>query len=193
MRHFPIATLTTLFLASGCSLFFGNVRVDEKSDRYAIMDLSQLSGSSGKDWLRLERTPTKAGAAPVDEGTTDAAGDPVFSDFAFQNRKTAAIISLNTSCRPGESNAQDLKKQTRLLLLGLSGATEKAEKNLTVAGQEALETTVVGKMSGTRMRLRTVVLGQGKCQYDLLYVARPETFAEHEEVFSQFVASLKLR
>jgi hypothetical protein len=43
------------------------------------------------------------------------------------------------------------------------------------------------------MMLRTFVLRRGDCVYDLMYVARPDRFAENEQDFSRFADSLKLK
>lgn len=175
---------------TACSLFFGNIRVDEKSQSYAVMDVAQANA----DWKKLPRAAQTAGN---DAQQAEAAGDTVYSDLTFQSQKTHAIISINSSCRNSGDFAapttEDLKAQTKLLLLGISATGARTEQPVPVAEQTGLETTVEGKISGNRTRIRTVVLRKAKCQYDLMYIAQPAHFAASEALFSQFVASLRLR
>ena len=67
------------------------------------------------------------------------------------------------------------------------------ENPLTVQNVPALETTIRGKLNGESTQIRTVVLRRATCIYDLVYLARPEKFAENEADFSRFVASLRLK
>src|SRR4051812_36862304 len=76
---------------NGCTLFFGNIKpVDEKSNSYAVMDLSENQSV----WTRLDHQA--ASEAPSD-GTSSS--DPTGSDLAYQSKNTAAIISVNTACK----------------------------------------------------------------------------------------------
>jgi hypothetical protein len=172
-----LAAAALALFASSCALV-GNVKpVDEKSETYQVADLSQGMG----EWAKL---PPQAGGS----------SDTSTSDVAYQSQKTASIISLNSACRPTfETEHRDLKTFTNLLFLGISDVTQRDERDLTVESQPALETTLKGKLNNEEMMLRTVVLRRGDCVYDLMYVARPEHFAENEADFSRFVDSLKLR
>jgi hypothetical protein len=172
-----LAVFALLLLAPGCALV-GNVKpIDEKSETYQVDDLSKGLG----DWTKL---PPQSG------GSSDSSS----SDVAFQSQKTASIISLNSACRPSfETEHRDLKTFTNLLFLGISEVTQRNERDLTLQSVPALETTLKGKLNDEEMMLRTVVLQRGECVYDLMYVSRPEHFAENEADFSRFVDSLKLR
>jgi hypothetical protein len=172
--RFLILFLVTL---SGCALV-GNVRpVDEKSQSYAIADLSKQD----PDWKRLPASGTDS-------------GDGAASDVNYQSQKTASIVSLNSSCRPSfATESRDLRGFSEQLLLGISEVTQREEENLAVEGSPALQTTVFGKLNGEPVALRTVVVHRGSCVYDLMYVARPERFKEKEADFSRFVRSLRLK
>jgi hypothetical protein len=185
MRSALILLLPVLLLStSGCGLLLGNVKpMDEKSDRYRVIDLAKAD----RDWVKLE--PTKIEPAKEDGATL--MGNEV-TDLAFQSKKTASIISLNSSCRPKQENEEDLHEVTRLLLLGISDTSLHEEKTFTLQGVPALETTVRGQLNGESMMLRTVVVRKAGCIYDLMYISRPEFFQSQEPAFAKFAASLKL-
>jgi hypothetical protein len=188
---FPLLTAYAL-AASGCGLLIGNVKpVDEKSDHYGVLDLSKDKPSA---WTRLDPA----------EGEPDATRDPEttrteVSDVAFQAKRSPSIIALNSSCRPSTHKPEQgdekdqLRELTDQLLLGISGATQRVEKNLTIQTTPALETTLQGKMNGRPISVRTVVLRRNACVYDLLYMAPPTHFEENEKDFSNFVASLRIK
>jgi hypothetical protein len=174
----------TLFL-SGCSLFFGNIKpIEEKANDYGVLDLSKVSS----DWVKLD--PKSNSEAKDSTGIPESG----VSDVAFQSKKTASIISVNSACKVYQTHEKvDLAALTRELLLGISSITAKEERKLTIDHFPALETTVQGKINEENMMLRTVVLHRVNCTYDLMYVARPEKFNVKVEDFSRFVSSLKLK
>jgi hypothetical protein len=176
MSKLLVAAALALF-ASGCAIVGNVTPVDEKSETYQVVDLSK--GSS--EWSKL---PPQAGAS----------SDTSSSDVAYQSQKTASIVSLNSACRPTfETEHRDLKTFTNLLFLGISDITQRDEREFKLQGLPALETTLKGRLNNEEMMLRTVVLRRGECVYDLMFVARPEHFAENETDFAHFVDSLKLR
>jgi hypothetical protein len=178
-------------LLNGCALLFGNVGpVSEKSGRY------QVDGAPS-GWREL--SDEEKGAIGDDPDTNST------SDIAFQSEKTSSIISVNSACRPSldwdglvpeEKRAAEGKKQlrtfTKQLLMGIVPDGPSQEKDLTVAGETALETTMTGTLNEQTTKVRTVVLRRKDCIYDLMYVAQPERFDSEVDVFSRFVASLKI-
>jgi len=178
--------LLIILSVPGCGLLVGNIRpVDEKAENYKVIDL----GARNSDWIKLE--PSQEEQKHASDTATSLTE---ISDLGFQSKKTASIISLNSACRPTlENQEQDLRGFTQLLLLGISEITLREEKNLTLSGTPALETTVQGKMNNEPVMLRTVVLKKQHCLYDLMFVSRPESFQTHESDFSAFVSSLQLR
>ena len=172
-----------IFSLSRCSLFFGSIRpVEEKSTTYGILDLSKESS----EWVRLDKNRPSDSEAP--EHSESAA-----SDIAFQSRKTAAIISLNSACKNFQAGDQNLKKLTQELLLGISQISFKEEKERTLQNSPALETTIQGVMSGEKMILQTLVIKNADCIYDLIYITRPDTFSENKHDFDRFISSLSLQ
>lgn len=185
-------TLLILFLLllDGCStgqVLIGNVKpVDEKSESYGVMDLSK----GNPDWLKLDPKTEDTNPTPQDAATTSTE----IADVAFQSKSTAAIISLNSACRDSKDyENKDLRTLTHVLLLGSSDVTLRDEKEYSISGSPALQTTIEGKINGEKVMLRTVVIKRQTCVYDLVYVARPQTFDAHVEDFSHFVASLRLK
>lgn len=180
MRRCRIPFLLLFLLGtSSCGTLIGNVKpVVEKSQSYGVLDLSKAN----PDWKKL---PAQS---------QNAAGNPDLPDVAYQSEKTASIISLDSACRPTfATENRDLHAFTEQLLLGISDVTHRDETATTLQGAPALETTIEGKLNGENMALKAVVIHRAECVYDLMYVARPDHFAENEGDFSQFVASLRLK
>jgi hypothetical protein len=187
LTFFVLAPVVPLLGASGCSVLVGNVRpLDQKSETYGVMDLQK----SNPNWLKLDSST----------GDKHRAVDPTeVPDVAYQSKKTAAIISLDSACRNDPENPdEDLKAITNLLLLGISDVSLRQEEPITLMGNSpALQTTVEGRLTGDtqgkRMALRTIVMKRGHCDYDFVYMARPEKFNLEEPDFAQFVASLRVK
>jgi hypothetical protein len=172
---------------SGCGLLLGNVKSsEEKSESYGVMDLS----ATHPDWQRLD--PAAVGETKKGSPEENSSG---ISDVVYQSKKTAATISLNSSCRPAGSSESDesLQKLTELLFLGIGDVSFREEKTLTVQNQPALQTTIRGKLETEEVMLRTLVLKKSGCVYDLLYLAPPNHFYENEMDFGRFVNSLRLK
>jgi hypothetical protein len=159
---------------SGCAVLLGNVKtVDQHSNSYRVARLNETQ----PDWKMLE---------PSGDATSDS------SEITYQSNRTASIISLNSTCRKRNTD-EDLKRISRLLFLGITDVTETQERDLTVDSSPALETTVTGRLNREKVKIRAVVLRNGACVFDLMYVAKPRHFASQEADFTQFVSSLRLR
>ncbi|MFL5814630.1 MAG: hypothetical protein ACJ763_13730 [Bdellovibrionia bacterium] len=196
LKSAPVPFLVMLIMSgasfSGCSVVVGNVKpIEEKSTEYGVMDLSHTN----PDWQKLDPAKTAAQSESVKE--QDVSPTEV-TDVAYQSKSTASIISLDSACRlapdslrPGAE--RDLKTLTDLLLLGITDVTLREERGMEVQKTPALETTIIGKLNGEAMQIRTVVLKRQNCVYDLVYMSRPQYFERQLSDFSHFVASLKLR
>jgi hypothetical protein len=186
-----LATVLAAFLLSfsgcGTGVLIGNVKpVDQKSDAYGVMDLSKNSA----EWTKLDPKAVDTNPTSQDAATTTTE----ISDVAFQSKKTASIISLSSACRHSRDyEDKDLQTLTNTLLLGSSDVTLRDEKDLSLNGVPALQTTIEGKINGEEVKLRAVVIKRQTCVYDLVFVARPKTFDSNVEDFSHFVASLRLK
>lgn len=185
-RLFGLVSILTL---ASCSTIVGNVKpVDEKSDRYQIIDLSK---EQPLVWRNLDAAQLLPKDAQI--GNNSDAFSSEVTDFAVQSRKTAAIISLNSACRKGRGSLNDLKPYLNELFLGITDITERSEATPIVAGVPALEGVVAGKMAGEKTKIRAIVLSKSDCVYDLMYISRPDRFPTHEADFNRFVSSLRLR
>jgi hypothetical protein len=188
-RRHSIAIFTSFLalalLQTGCAVLIGSIKpVEEKSESYGIADLSK----EGPGWVKLDA------AAESNASKTPEVTPTEVSDVAYQSKKTASIISLDSACRKSSASPDhDLKSFTNQLLLGISNIAQRNEAAVIVQNTPALETTVTGRVNADPVMLRTVVLRRGNCVYDLVFVARPNTFSEEETDFSHFVASLKLK
>ncbi|MBI4925142.1 MAG: hypothetical protein HY843_04385 [Bdellovibrio sp.] len=178
-----INILLLIFLAPSCALLVGQVKpVEEKTNEYEILDISKQN----PNWQKLN--------PQTDENTGDTANLSDISDLSFQSKKTASVISLNTACRKSyEDKTQDLHKMTELLFMGISDISYKSETPTTLNNYPALNTIIQGKLASQETKLRAIVFQKKECVYDLMYVARPEQYAQEEEDFNQFVGSLKLK
>jgi hypothetical protein len=181
-------TLVFSFLASGCGLLLGNIRpVDEKSDQYGVADLAK---ENPKIWTKL--TPAQEGGDSHDPEVTTTE----VPDVAFQSTRTAAVISINSSCRPttdAQADPGDLRALASQLTYGITDTSRRTERNLTLQSIPALETDLQGRMNGNDISLKAIVLKKSTCVYDLLYMAPPAHFADNEPDFDHFVASLRLK
>lgn len=173
----------------GCSTLVGNVKpVDEKSTQYGVLNLETEAPGV---WTKLSDAVLRPKDAQI--GSSKKAFSSEIADVAYQSKRTAGIISLNSSCREGREGIPNLQPYLRELLLGMTGVTEREETKRKVSGIEALESTVAGSMAGEKTKIRAIVLEKGGCLYDLMYIARPERFSTHENDFNRFVSSLRLR
>jgi len=174
-----------ILFSSGCGILLGNVRPeDEKSASYGVTDLAKEAPTV---WRKLD-----AASEGVNPKDTDATQTEV-ADVAYQNKKSSAIISLNSVCRTQPDEKNNLKEDAKLLFLGISEVTLREEMSTELQGAPALETTLQGKLNHEPVKLRAVVTRRKTCLYDLLYVSRPERFPENEADFGRFVSSLRLK
>ncbi len=181
-----IAVLCVI-LTGGCSslgLLVGNEDpVSKKANQYKYLDLAKTDGSN---WKKLN-------PKQVTNRTNDHVPENEISDVVFQSKKTASIISLNSSCRNNRTNREKtLSELTNLLLLGIDQIKERNERTFKVGQIQALQTTVLGQMDQMPRKLRTVVLKTTGCIYDLMYFASPKNFHAESADFDRFVASIKI-
>lgn len=179
-----------LFSFSGCSLLLGNIKpVEEKAKNYQILDISK----NNPEWIRLGNKSTAQTKSKTNKysDTPESGG----ADITFQSSKSGSIISIDSACRSGSMEFQNvtLNQLTSQLLLGLSNLGKKKEENLIIENVPALQTTAEGEIDHQRMNLKTVVLKKNNCIYDFMYIARPESFKDNEKDFLQFVDSFHIK
>jgi hypothetical protein len=79
-------------------------------------------------------------------------------------------------------------------LLGLRDRATLEEGEAEVAGRRGFRRVIEGRprSADDRVRIESVVLKDGRCVYDLLYVAAPEAFDSGRGDFQRFVQSFTM-
>ena len=177
-------TLTVVFLAlsslTGCSLshlLVGDISpVDQKSDKILVVPVETLD----HNWKRINsETPETVTETP---------------DRAWQSTKTAAIISLNSACRKNNSDHdQNLKEITTDMLNQWEITGTKTEREITISGFAALETTAEGMFFSKKRKFQTIVVKTSTCVYDLIYLSSPKSFTQDLGLFQKFHDKLILK
>lgn len=184
-----LAAAVIILALSGCSTLVGSVKPrDGKSRAYGILNLAKASPEA---WRQLDDSQLIPSDAQISQNTEAFSSE--ITDLAFQSKKTGAIISMNTSCRDGRAEISDLRPFLNELLLGISDVTERTEVRTQLSGAPALEGRIAGNMADQATKIRAIVLSKEDCVYDLMYISRPNRFADHEADFDRFISSLRLR
>jgi hypothetical protein len=175
-------TVATGFTSSSCGILIGSQKpVTEHSRHFTIVPPSK----NDPDWTPIVD-------APKAEADDDGA-DPDHSEFAWQSKKTAATISLNSACRERfKKDETDLQEFTGQLLLGISDIRDRTERAITVSSLPAIETTLTGRVEERLTRIQVVVVKKSNCVYDLMYVSRPKHFESSLPAFTQFISTFQI-
>jgi hypothetical protein len=112
------------------------------------------------------------------------------AELELRHRAVPAGMLVNAAC-DGAATGRSFAVLTRHLLIGLRDRTVLASDEVGVNGQRAGRTVVEGRLAGRdqRVRVEAYVLKDGRCVYDLLYVAPPEAFDALRADFEAFVQS----
>ena len=182
--------LRSLFLTvltgalSGCSVLIGNIKpVGEKSQSYEVLRLEK----ENPNWVAIDSNSVKESDEEDNESLES-------SDLAYQSKSSSSIISLNSSCRKNLASSQlTLRQFTDALLLGIQSIENREEREISISGAQALETTLQGNLGGRTSRLRSVVIRKGMCVYDLMLIARVDRFGQDLPTFERFVNSFQFQ
>jgi hypothetical protein len=112
------------------------------------------------------------------------------AELELRHRRTRAGILANVEC--GEELARrDLSVLARRLFLGLREREVLENGAVSIGGVPAVRAVMDAQVAGqdARMRMEAYVAKDGRCVYDLVYVAPAGTFAEHRPDFQRFVDS----
>lgn len=168
------ALAALILLGAGCSsvdVVVGNIRpVDSKSAETVIPPLEKRF----PEWKRMKENSDSP-------------------DAEWQSDQTAAIISVNSACRENFDGAVDLKGITNTLLSQWKNLEILSERNLTISGHPALETTAKGTYLKRERKFQTVTVKSSTCIYDLIFLSPIQTFAQDLSVFQYFRDSLVLK
>ncbi len=175
-------TVTVVFLSlglnTGCGvskLLVGQVDpVDQKSSSIQITAMEAID----PNWKRVEIS-----------SNSQAAND--MPDRAWQNTKSASVISLNSACRQINDEAQNFaemepKEITADLLSQWRDLENKKERDLLVSGFPAFESTAEGIYFNSKRKFQIVVVKTPTCIYDLIFLAPPKNFAQDLVTFQKF-------
>jgi hypothetical protein len=112
------------------------------------------------------------------------------AELELHYRGTRAGILVNVECGD-EPARRDLAVLTRRLFVGLRGREVLENGTATVGGVPAARTVMDAQVAGEdeRMRVEAYVVKDGRCVYDLVYVAPVTAFAERRPDFHRFVES----
>lgn len=188
--RFSVLSLGVLLLQTGCGILFGNVKRDiSKASSYRI---DRLSNTDPAHWRKLDSKEVGQ-----NENTRDA-GEGEISDLVFQSIQTDTVVSVNSTCDESiEEDSRNLSEISRLLLLGIRQSTPGAqqtapiEENLILDGQPALGTVLEGQQGNQTVKIKAVVTKKENCNFDFLFVSRPENFASDLPAFDRMVASFR--
>ena len=111
--------------------------------------------------------------------------DPGTADTAYQNQSDRATISLNSVCHQYQD--QSLDELAAGLQLGLTDFHVHNVEKHAVDGLPALRTTLSGRVDDAEVTVSYTVLRSADCVYDFILVARPETFAQHQQTYIDLV------
>jgi hypothetical protein len=112
------------------------------------------------------------------------------AELELRHRGTRAGMLANVEC--GEEPARrEVTVLARRLFLGLREREVLENGTATVGGLSAVRAVMDAQVAGQddRVRLEAYVAKDGRCVYDLVYVAPASTFAERRPDFQRFVDS----
>ncbi len=112
------------------------------------------------------------------------------AELELRHRGTRAGILANVECGE-ELGRRDLAVLARRLFLGLREREVLENGAASIGGVPAVRAVMDAQVAGQddRMRMEAYVAKDGRCVYDLVYVAPAATFAERRPDFQRFVES----
>lgn len=112
------------------------------------------------------------------------------ADLELRRADGQAGMLVAATCRRAAARGE-LRHLARHLLLGLRDRETLEESETWLGGRRGVHVVVEGRMrQGTeRVRIESYMVKDGRCVYDLLYVAPPSAFEASRADFARFVAS----
>ena len=114
------------------------------------------------------------------------------ADLTLRHRASPAGMAVNAMCEGAAPRRAD-GVLARQLQIGLRDRLTIERATVEVASRPASRTVVEGRLedSTARVRIETVLMKDGRCLYDFLYVAPPATFEATRSDFTRFVDSFR--
>lgn len=133
---------------------------------------------------------SRSGYRVVLPGPAWAVSDGGPAELELRHRSVPAGMLVNATC-DGPAARRDLDVLARHVLIGLRDRRVLAADQVSLNGRQGGRTVVEGRSPDTRapVRVEAYVLRDGRCVYDLLYVAPPEAFDALRADFEEFVQS----
>lgn len=150
---------------------------------FALTGQACVSLSIGGDVIKSR---TYSVAVP---GRTWTRVDAQGADFAFQETREKAILSVNSVC--GQYQEQSLGELSDALVSGVAIDRQVAARDVRISGLTGLSRAYVGEEDGAPFGLSTVVIRSPRCIYDFVLVV-PGTLEErHARAFERFLGSFQ--
>lgn len=108
-----------------------------------------------------------------------------WGDVLFRHPESGAVLSANSTCNRYEDSP--LRRLAENLLWGITGRQKLREGILPMAGREAYELELDGKLDGVPVRLYIRVLKKDACIFDFSCTAQPERFETVRETCLKFI------
>jgi predicted Zn-dependent protease len=107
------------------------------------------------------------------------------ADLALRHTGADASMAVSASCPEQEKGP--LPAVARHVFFGLRHVEWLRQEPIMLDGVAGLETVVRGTVEGTTVQVRSIVVRQKGCLYDLLFVAPPETFEARSADFDRLL------
>ena len=132
-------------------------------------------------------------ALPILPGPGWRVVDGSRAELELRRADGGAGMLAHATCRP-ETARRNFGLLERHLLLGLRDRATLEEGETDVGGRRAAHLVVEGRARDgeERMRIESYMLKNGRCVYDLLYVAPPDEFDGGRADFRRFVQSFAM-
>jgi hypothetical protein len=114
------------------------------------------------------------------------------ADLELRHRASPVGMAIHAVCE-GAAPRRATDVLARQLLVGLRDRAVIERASTEIAGRPASRAVLEGRLDGAtrRVRMETLVMTDGRCVYDFMYVAPPATFDATRADFARFVESFR--
>jgi hypothetical protein len=114
------------------------------------------------------------------------------ADLELRHRSSPAGMAVHAVCE-GAAPRRPTGLLARQLLIGLRDRAVVERGSTQIAGRPASRVVLDGRLEGStgNVRIETLVMTDGRCAYDFMYVAPPATFDVTRADFTRFVDSFR--
>ena len=112
-------------------------------------------------------------------------------DLAFWNEGFDGTITVNSTCDKNKIK-YNLNALSSSLVIGIGDKEIITNDEVSVNGEKALQRVYKGVLSGSPIKLSTVVFKKGSCIYDFSYSSPPDNFEKGFDEFNNFISQFKV-